>query len=69
MKYNLNKPVKIKDEFSEIITNPKGIPCRNKNSEHLRKEHNRWENQIKTIPGKSFSKLEYWQVVSSCTML
>jgi hypothetical protein len=69
MKNNIKKRVKIKDEFSVIIPNYKGVPCRNINSEHLRMEHNRWENEIKTIPAKSFSKLEYWQVISTCTML
>lgn len=64
MKKNIETTVKIKDDFSEIIPNPKGIPCTNKNSEHLRNEHSRWKKESKVKPSKRYSELKYWQKIS-----
>ena len=65
----MKKTIKTEGEFSEVIPNPAGIPCKNKNSGQLRKEHDRWNNEMKTIPNKAFSELEYWENVSSCSIL
>ncbi|MFT4754891.1 MAG: hypothetical protein ACI85Q_002454 [Salibacteraceae bacterium] len=65
----MKKTIKIEDDFSELIPNPDGIPCRNKDSEKLRKEHDRWKEEIYEKRCKEFSQLHYWETASICSAL
>ncbi|MFT4667396.1 MAG: hypothetical protein ACI9RM_001812 [Ulvibacter sp.] len=65
----MKKTIRIEDTFSELIPNPSGIPCKNENSEKLRKEHDRWKEEMDKNRCEKFSQLHYWENVSICTAL
>jgi hypothetical protein len=65
----MKKTIEIEDEFSELVPNLAGIPCRNERSEELREEHDRWRKEIDKNRCKAFSHLHYWEKASICTTL
>ncbi len=60
----------MEEGFSELIHNEEGIPCSNKRSDEIRKEHNRWKKEVRDIQNEqSLEELSYWEVQSSCVAL
>ncbi len=57
------------ESFSEMITNPVGVPGDNKDSEKIRVEHRRWKKELESKRCNKVSKLSYWQRVSITTSL
>ena len=57
------------EEINELMPNESGIPCDTKNSELLRKEHNRWKNEIKKRQDDQGASTSYWKSASSCVAL
>ncbi len=55
-----------KEKELSFIPNPAGIPIQGKNSESIRKAHNRWKKSVrKKKKTTSFKHLRYWQVMLS----
>ena len=65
----MKKTITKETELRELIPNPVGVPCRNEYSEELRKEHDRWKEEIDVNCCKDFSQLYHWEKVSICTVL
>jgi|GEM_PF-2341451 len=59
-----------KEGFSELIPNEVGLTMSNENSKKIRREHNRWKREIRTIEAdRSLEGLNYWQLASACVAL
>ena len=57
----MRKTIKMDGEFSELNPNSAGIPCRNENSEKLRKEHDTGGGRymkivVKSLPGYAIGR-------------
>jgi hypothetical protein len=66
----MEKVIEIESEFNELMApNLVGIPCKNENSEELRKEHKRWKKEIEKNRCKKLSQFHYWEKKSVCTAL
>ncbi len=63
--------LKVKEEgFSELISNPAGLPVKNECSNQIRKEHNRWKKDVSVAKQeKPVESMSYWQVVSASVSL
>ena len=56
-------------ELTETIPNPVGVPLQSEDSEQLRKEHNRWKDEINERNDDSRPTTAYWKNMSSCAAL
>lgn len=65
MKSNLET----QEELETICPNPVGVPCQNENSEEIRKEHNRWKDEIRSRKEDKTYSSTYWKNKSSCVAL
>lgn len=63
------KEVKRIDKFSKTIPNPVGISSQDENSMILNEEHHRWRSEAIVKPVNEILECEYWERVSSCTVL
>jgi hypothetical protein len=57
------------EKINELMPNESCIPCGTGNSDMLRKEHNRWKDEVKKRQDSQGKVTSYWQGVSSCVAL
>ncbi|MFT6321810.1 MAG: hypothetical protein ACJAT4_002740 [Granulosicoccus sp.] len=65
----MRNKIETQEEINELMPNESCIPCDTKNSEMLRKEHNRWKTEIKKSQDGKSAGTSYWKNASSCSAL